>query len=179
MNSFGNDYFSLHFHMVPGWLKGLFSTRPSSFYGLLWRYPPAFIWEQCWPWPTRWCLPAILVHQKENHTNYGVSVYRDTLYVHLFLIDLALHILFMNRFDDWDVYTFNTTDCQGPEFYRGGCQVIHFPRLFNKEDLFPVFSIAVSMSILASSLGALTAASYSTFCKFGSVVLNRVRVMTE
>ena len=43
--------------------------------------------------------------------------------------------------------------------------MIHFPRPFSKEDLFPVFSTAVSMSILASSFGALIAASYSTFCK--------------
>ena len=81
----------------------------------------------------------------------------------------------MSRLNDWDVYTFNTTDCQGLEFDRGGCQVIHFPKTFlAKEDLFPVFSIAVSMSILASSFGALTTASYSTFCKWVSN-----RVMTE
>ena len=73
--------------------------------------------------------------------------------------------LIMSRFDDWDVYTFNTTYYQGTEFYRDGCQVIHFPRpsSFSQEGPFPVFSTAVSMSILAASLGALIAASYSTF----------------
>ena len=43
----------------------------------------------------------------------------------------------MSRFDDWDVYTFNTTDCQGLEFNRGGGKVIRFLRPFSKEDLFP------------------------------------------
>ena len=75
----------------------------------------------------------------------------------------------MGRFDDWDVYTFNTTDCQGPEFNRGGCEVIHFSKPSSKEDLIPVLSISVSMSILASSFGALAAGSYSTFCKFGAM----------
>ena len=32
-----------------------------------------------------------------------------------------------------------------------------------------VFSIAVSMTVFAASLGALIAASYSTFCKFGAM----------
>ena len=41
-----------------------------------------------------------------------------------------------------------------------------FPRPSSKEGLTPVLSIAVSMSILASSFGALTAGSYSSFCKF-------------
>ena len=40
---------------------------------------------------------------------------------------LAFHLLPMSRFFDWDIYTFNTTDCQGPEFNGGGRQVIHFP----------------------------------------------------
>ena len=47
--------------------------------------------------------------------------------------------------------------------------MIHFPRPFSREDLFPIFSIAVSISIIASSFGTLIAASYSTFCKFGAV----------
>lgn len=79
---------------------------------------------------------------------------------------LEFYVLYVSRFHDWDVCTFNTTDCQRPEFNRGGCQVIHFPWPFSKEDSFPVFSIAISMSILASSLAALITASYSTFCKF-------------
>ena len=49
--------------------------------------------------------------------------------------------------------------------------MIHFPRPFSKVDLFPFFSIAVSLSILASSLGSLAAASYSTFCKYEGVGL--------
>ena len=85
----------------------------------------------------------------------------------------------MSRFDDGDVCTFNTTDCKGTKLNRGGCQVIHFPRPFSKEDLFPVFSIAISLSILAASVGALTAASYSTFCKFGNCGFVSNRVMTE
>ena len=49
--------------------------------------------------------------------------------------------------------------------------MIHFLQdlLTKKIYFFLVLSIAVSMSILAVSLGALTAASYSTFCKFGAV----------
>ena len=160
-------YFSLHFHMVPGWLKWLLSTRPSSFYGLLWRYP--LLSSENNAGHDR--LDDVYLRfstTRKKITLTVVSGYCDTPYVHLFLIDLALHVLSMNRFDDWDVYTFNTTDCLGPEFYRGGCQVIHFPRLFNREDLFPVFSIAISMSTLASLLGAPTATPYSTFRKFGS-----------
>lgn len=42
----------------------------------------------------------------------------------------------------------------------------HSPRYFTKQDLSRVFSVAVSMTMLASSLGYLIAASYSTFCEF-------------
>ena len=43
---------------------------------------------------------------------------------------------------------------------------------------FLVFSVAVSMSMLASSLGCLIAASYSTFCKFFWVWFSN-RIITE
>ena len=63
-------------------------------------------------------------------------MFRYTLYVPSILNRFERSSrLCMSRFDDWDVYAFNTTDCQGPEFNRGGCQVIHFPRSFSREDL--------------------------------------------
>ena len=75
----------------------------------------------------------------------------------------------MSRFSGWDVYTFNTTDRQRPGFNRGRCQVSLLSRsLYHRElsFLFSVSSIAISMTVVAASLGALIAASYSTFCKF-------------
>jgi hypothetical protein len=76
-----------------------------------------------------------------------------------------------HRFSDWDVYAFNTTDCQGPRFNGGSCQVSAFLESFvsktrRRSSLFSVSSIAISMSVFAASFGALIAASYSTFCKF-------------
>ena len=44
-----------------------------------------------------------------------------------------------------------------------------FQSLIQKENLFFVFSIAVSMSVLAGLSGGLIAASYSTFCAFGDL----------
>ena len=56
---------------------------------------------------------------------------------------LVLHVLLMSRFSGWDVYTFNTTDCQGPEFIWGGCQVNHFLRLLYQREDHPYFLFSV------------------------------------
>ena len=73
---------------------------------------------------------------------------------------------FMNSFCDRNLYTINTTDCQGSEYNGCGYQVIHFPFIHNRGIHLYVSSIAVSISLFAASLGGLVAASYSTFCKF-------------
>ena len=77
----------------------------------------------------------------------------------------------MSRFYDWDVYTFNTTDCKGPGFNRSGRQVNPY---IKREDhlIISVFSIAISTTVFAASFGGLVVASYSTFCKF--VASNRL-----
>ena len=117
------------------------------------------------------CMMSTCDSRPPERTSYLLSCQDASWYIVCpsNLIRLAFHVLCMSRFYAWDVYTINTTDCEGPEFDRRDCQVIHFPRHFNKEDLSPIFSIAVSISIIASSFGALVAASYSTFCKFGDV----------
>jgi hypothetical protein len=65
---------------------------------------------------------------------------------------LAFHVLFMSRFSDWDVYTFNTTDCQGPEFNRGGCQVSAFLKTFVSKRGSSYFLFPVSLSACRYSL---------------------------
>ena len=75
------------------------------------------------------------------------------------------HLISNTRFSGWIVYTFHTTDCKGPRFIRRACQVIKY--LFRKTGYNSYFlSLAASMSVFASALGALIVASYSTFCKF-------------
>jgi hypothetical protein len=98
------------------------------------------------------------------------------LYVHCHCHTITF--LFINTsVRGWDVYTFNTTDCEGSEYHGSGYQVIYYRKLRLQEDSFLVFSIAVSMSVLAGSTGGLISASYSTFCKF--VHTHRVYDLTE
>ena len=123
-------------------------------------------------------LHDVYLRFSSTRKNIIVAVVSGCIVIHCMSILIwpdVSSFLCMNRFDDWDVYTFNTADCQGHGFNRGSCQVIHFPKTFlAKDDLFPVFSIAVSMTILASAFGVLAAASYSTFCKFLAVWVFRI-----
>lgn len=70
----------------------------------------------------------------------------------------------------WNFRTLNTSDIEGPGYYRVGHQVSIPPSIrywYGKETdmkLPPIRSLAVSLSVLGTALGALTWATYSGFC---------------
>jgi hypothetical protein len=55
--------------------------------------------------------------------------------------DPPFQISWMTRLSDWILYTFDTTNCQGPEFNRGSCQVIHLNTLSSRRIYYFLFSV--------------------------------------